>query len=43
VKSELVREAAWSLREWDQGRDPDGFGRCIGLLEAVTQLRAAKR
>jgi hypothetical protein len=43
VESELVREAAWSLRLYDRDRDPVHLGRCAGALEAITLLRGARR
>jgi hypothetical protein len=43
VESELVREAAWSLRLYDVDRDPVHLGRCAGALEAITLLRAGRR
>lgn len=40
VEGELVREAAWALREYDRTRSAEWLGRCFGALEAVKLLRA---
>jgi hypothetical protein len=42
VVGELVREAAWSLRQYDRDRDPAHLGRAAGALEAVTLLRRGR-
>jgi hypothetical protein len=44
AEGELVREAAWSLRQADRDRDRRGehLARCRAMLDAITLLRAER-
>lgn len=40
-RAELLREAVWSLREWDRHRLPEDRARCLAALESITRLMRA--